>query len=107
MGHRPMKAFIVQFPFGILAFNEENKLIEKTLFSKKPQVAAKTLLRIEAGKISDNIIALITQIKDAGYTTFVFDNGNLAAEAERKLNFKVEVSEPGQFRPRTEQLAVE
>ena len=80
-----MKAFIVQFPFGILAFDEENKLIEKTLFSKKPQVAAKTLLRIEAGKISDNIIALINQIKEAGYTTFVFDNGNLAAEAQTRV----------------------
>src|SRR3990172_151465 len=107
MGHRPMKAFIVQFPFGILAFNEENKLIEKTLFSKKPQVAAKALLRIESGKIPDNIVALINQIKEAGYTTFVFDNGNLAAEAQRKLNVKVEVYEAGQFRSRTEQLAVE
>src|SRR4030067_1263545 len=107
MGHRPMKAFIVQFPFGILAFDEENKLIEKALFSKKPQVAAKTLLRIETGKISDNIIALINQVKDAGYDTFVFDNRNLAAEAERKLNVKVEVSEAGQFRSRTERLAGE
>src|SRR3990170_926444 len=107
MGHRPMKAFIVQFPFGILAFDEENKLIEKALFSKKPQVAAKTLLRIETGKISDNIIALINQVKDAGYDTFVFDNRNLAAEAERKLNVKGEVSEAGDFRSRTEQLAVE
>src|SRR4030066_559740 len=107
MGQRPMKAFIVQFPFCILAFDEENKLIEKTLFSKKPQVAAKTLLRIESGKISDNIVALINQIKDAGYTTFVFDNGTLAAEAQRKLDVKVEVSEAGQFRSRTEQRAVE
>src|SRR3990170_5799199 len=102
-----MKVFIVQFPFGILAFDEENKLIEKTLFSKKPQVAAKTLLRIESGKISENIVALINQIKDAGYTTFVFDNGNLAAEAQRKLDVKVEVYEAGQFRSQTEQLAVE
>jgi len=47
-----MKVFIVQFPFGILAFDEEKKLLEKTLFSKKPQVAAKTLLRIETGKRS-------------------------------------------------------
>src|SRR4030065_2895652 len=107
MGHKIMKAFIVQFPFGILAFDEENKLIEKTLFSKKPQVAAKTLLRIESGKISDNIVALINQIKDTGYGTFVFDNRNLAAEAERKLNVKVEVSEAGQFRSQTEHLAVE
>src|SRR4030066_2384455 len=100
MGQRPMKAFIVQFPFGILAFDEENKLIEKTLFSKKPQVAAKILLRIESGKISDNIIALINQVKEAGYSTFVFDNGNVAAEVERKLGVKGEVSEAGQFRSR-------
>src|SRR3990170_6494328 len=102
-----MKVFIVQFPFGILAFDEENKLIEKTLFSKKPQVAAKTLLRIESEKISENVITLVNQVKDAGYDTLVFDNGNLASEAQRKLDVKVEVSEAGQFRSQTEQLAVE
>src|SRR4030066_1748642 len=107
MGHRPMKAYIVQFPFGILAFDEEKKLLEKTLFSKKPQVAAKTLLRIESGKIPAPLVALINRVKDAGHDTFVFDNRNLAAEAERKLNVKVEVSEAGQFRSQTEQLAVE
>src|SRR4030066_595888 len=107
MGHRPMKAYIVQFPFGILAFDEEKKLLEKTLFSKKPQVAAKTLLRIESGKIPAPLVALINRVKDADHDTLVFDNRNLAAEAERKLNVKVEVSEAGQFRSQTEQLAVE
>ena len=102
-----MKAYIVQFPFGILAFDEEKKLLEKTLFSKRPQVAAKILLRIESGKIPETLVALINRVKDADHDTFVFDNRNLAAETERKLNLKVEVSEAGQFRSQTEQLAVE
>jgi len=102
-----MKAFIVQFPFGIIALNEENTAVEKTLFPKKPQAAAKALLRIESGKPLEAFTAMITQLKDAGYDYFVFDNAFLANEAQ-KLNIKAELlsqkSEASQF---MEKLAVE
>jgi nucleolar protein 56 len=103
-----MKAFILQFPFGVLALNEENALIEKILFPKKPQAAAKAIVRLESGKISDDILAFIRQLQDAGYATFVFENALLAAEIQRNLGIKVEVlSEPSGARSRMEQLAVE
>ena len=48
-----MKATVIQFTFGIVAFDEQNRLVAHVLFSKKPQQAAKRLMNIESGKISE------------------------------------------------------
>lgn len=89
-----MKAFIIQFPFGVASFNEKNEIVEKALFPKKPQAAAKNLLKTEMGKLSDQTSSLITLLKNIGYDTFVFENAGLAEEAQRKLEINVEVAKP-------------
>jgi len=104
-----MKAVIIQFPFGVVAFDEQNNLVEKVLFPKKPQAAAKSIMKIEAGKISE-ITSLLTLLQNAGYDTFAFENAAIASEAQRKLNIKAEVlktSETEALRARMEQIAVE
>src|SRR3990170_7368166 len=103
-----MKAFVVQFPFGILALNEENTVVEKALFPKKPQAAAKALLRIESGKPPEAFTTMINQLKEAGYDYFVFDNAILANEAQKKLNVKTELlPQPSEASQLMEKLAVE
>jgi nucleolar protein 56 len=105
-----MKATIIQFPFGVAAFDEQNNLLDKVLFPKKPQAVAKKIMKTEAGKISDEITSLISLLQNAGYDTFVFENANVAGEAQRSLNVKVEVSKSSEaevLRARTEQVAVE
>jgi nucleolar protein 56 len=106
-----MKAVIIECPFGILAFNKENKLIEKTLFPKKPQKAAKALAKIEAGKTVDEISDLIIVLRKSGYDSFIFENANLAKEVQEKLGAKVEISKPSKageiFRSHIERFAVE
>jgi nucleolar protein 56 len=87
-----MKAFIVQFPFGVAAFDETNTLVEKALFPKKPQAAAKSLLKAESGKLSDQTNSLITLLKNKSYDVFVFANGKLAEETQKKLKVTVEVA---------------
>jgi nucleolar protein 56 len=104
-----MKAVIVQFPFGVVAFDEQGNVADKVLFSKKPQEAAKSIIQIESGKISE-ISSLLTTLQNAGYDVFVFENSSLANDAQRKLNVNVEVakaSEVGVLRGRMEQVAVE
>ena len=91
-----MKAAIIECSFGIMAFNEENKLIEKVLFPKKPQEVAKTLVKIEAGKMVDEIAELVNRLRKNGYETFVFENASLANEAKEKFGVKVEVSKPSE-----------
>jgi nucleolar protein 56 len=105
-----MKTLIIQFPFGVAAFDEQNSLVEKVLFPKKPQAAAKKILNAEAGKISDETASLISLLQKAGYSTFVFENANLAGEAQRSLGVKTEVSKPSEVEPLRalmEQIAVE
>ena len=106
-----MKITLIECSFGILAFNEENELIDKVLFQKKPQVAAKTLLDIEAGRMVDAVQSLMDTLKDKGYDTFVFENPNLAKTVETRFNVSVEVdkrSPAGELvRSKTEKIAAE
>jgi len=83
-----MKAVIIQFPFGVAAFNEQNNIVEKALFPKKPQVAAKKLLKAEDEKLSDETASLISMLQKAGYDTFVFENANAAREAQKNLKYR-------------------
>jgi len=104
-----MKALIIQFSFGVAAFNEQGSLVDKVLFSKKPQQAAKSLIKIESGKISE-VTSLITALQTAGYDVFVFENAGIANEAQRTLNAKTEILKPSEaeaFHARMEQVAVE
>ena len=96
LGLRNMKTFIIQFPYGVAAFDDKNSLVEKVLFPKKPQAAARSLLKAEAGKMSDEIFSLISLLKNVGYDTFVFENANLAEEVQRKMNVTVEVAKPAE-----------
>lgn len=110
LGHRDMKAFIVQFPFGVAAFDDKNQLVEKALFPKKATQAAKSLLRTETGKLSDQTTSLISLLKNSGYDTFVFGNGKLAEEAQRRLKVTVEVAKPAEaavFSSRMSEVALE
>jgi nucleolar protein 56 len=87
-----MKALIIQFPFGVAGFDDKKGLVEKVLFPKKPQAAARSLLKTETGKLSDEVFSLVTLLKNAGYDTFVFENAALAGEVQRKMNVKAEVA---------------
>lgn len=105
-----MKAFIIVFPFGVAAFDEKNALVDKVLFPKKPQAAARSLLKTESGKISDEVFSLVTLLKNAGYDSFVFDNQNLAGEIHRKTSFDTEVSKPAEaeiLRGKMSEIALE
>ena len=103
-----MKATIVECLFGILAFNEENKLTEKILFPKKPQKAARILTKIEAGKMVDDVNELVEKLRKNGFDTFVFENATLAKGVQEKLGVKIEVSKAVEMlRSSMEKLAVE
>ncbi|XHH10058.1 MAG: C/D box methylation guide ribonucleoprotein complex aNOP56 subunit [Candidatus Bathyarchaeia archaeon] len=87
-----MKAFIIQYPFGVAAFDEKNNLIEKVLFPKKPQAAARSLLKAESGKLSDEVFSLVSLLRNVGYDVIVFENASVADEVQRKTSIKVEVA---------------
>jgi nucleolar protein 56 len=105
-----MKAFIIQYPFGVAAFNEKNNIVEKVLFQRKPQAAAKSLLKVESGKVSDELSSLITLLKNADYDTLVFENGDVSDQAKKKFGVNVEVASPTEaevLRGKMSQVALE
>jgi nucleolar protein 56 len=105
-----MKATIIQFTFGIVAFDDQHRRVAQVLFPKKPLAAAKNLLKSEAGRIIEETKSLITQLKNEGYDTFAFERSDLADEAKRLLDADTEVaksSEAETLRASMEQTAVE
>jgi nucleolar protein 56 len=106
-----MKAMIVECSFGVLAFDEEKKLVCKRLFSRKPETAAKALVNIEEGRITDELSELIKNLQQRGYDLFVFENAILAQEVQRKLSVNIEVTKPSEagqkVRSRMDHFAVE
>jgi len=106
-----MKATIIQTIFGVLAFDGGNRLLAHSLFQKKPEEAAKTLLEIESGKVVKEVADLIGYLKNSGYEVFAFENPLLAASVKEKFAVSTEisrVSEAGQLlRSNLEGFAIE
>ena len=92
-----MKAFLVQYPFGLLVFDENHEPIDKNLFPKKPAAAAKAFLKLEEGKISEDQAKLLGSLKDAGYDTLIVENSNLAQELRKNTDLVIEISDVGEL----------
>jgi len=105
-----MKAVITPTFFGVIALDEGNMLIARSLFNKKPEEAAKALTEIESGKVVKEISNIIEHLKEKGYTVFAFNNERLAEEVKVRYKVNVEVlgtSETENLRSNIEKLAVE
>lgn len=106
-----MEATVIESSFGVLAFDEHLKLVDKVLFLKEPQEVAKTLAKIEAGRAVEEITELISRLQGNGYDLFIFENANLASDVHHKLEVKTETHKPSKagevFRSKIESLAVE
>ncbi len=105
-----MKALIVQFPFGFVAFDEQKQFVDRIVYAKKPQAAAKMAAENQLDQLSDDVVALITQLQSKGYDTFIFENTNLANQAQEKFSVAVEIAQPNtidSIRMRMEEIAIE
>ncbi len=105
-----MKAVIIPTFFGVIALSEGNMLVARSLFSKKPEEAAKALTEIESGKVVKEISDIIEHLKEKGYTVFAFNNERLAEEVKVRYKVNVEVlgtSETETLRSNIEKFAVE
>jgi len=105
-----VKATVVECVFGVLGFDEANKLVECVLFPKDPKKIAERLTAIEAGKIVEEIGSLVEKLKEMGYTFFVFEKTEIARNAHEKLKIAVEVMQPSEagelLRENLEEFAV-
>ncbi|MBN1784130.1 MAG: C/D box methylation guide ribonucleoprotein complex aNOP56 subunit [Candidatus Bathyarchaeota archaeon] len=84
-----MKATIVESVIGVFGFGEDNKLVEKVFFPEDPQETAQRLLKIEEGKLLEEIQSLVNKLQEKGYTQFVFENTEMARTVGEKMNIEV------------------
>ncbi len=105
-----MKAVIIQFPFGVVAFDQANNIVASKVYPKKPQAAATIIAQIEPDTLSDETAALITQLQTSGYETFAFENQNVANQAKTKLGVTTEeapLSQTQEFHGRMQRIAID
>jgi len=87
-----VKATVLESVMGVLAFDENNELVESVLFPKNAAEIADRLGKVEAGKIIDELADLVERLKAKGYSFFVFENVEIARNAHERLKIAVEVT---------------
>lgn len=70
-----MKAYIAENVRGIYAFDGDGNLIESKPFAKKPEASLDKLLK---GEPVDELIRLIDELSEKGYTEFIVEDTELA-----------------------------
>ena len=105
-----MKVFIVPSVIGVLALDDEGKIIEESLFPRKPVEIAERLERINSGEVIDELETLIRRLRKKGYEVFVFEDLDLARSIHERLGVSYEVESPSSvakfFRRNIEEYAV-
>ncbi len=106
-----MKVTVLESVIGILAFDENNALVDYVLFPKDAKTVGETLLKMEAGRIVDEQSSLVERLKSKGYTFFVLENNEVARNAHEKLKIAVEIAHPSEagesLRANLEQIAIQ
>ena len=92
-----MKATIVASVMGVLGFGEDGKVAASRLFPKDASEAATKLVDIEAGTVTDEVSAIIQELKQKGCTAFVFENSILGQNVKGQFGVEVEVAAPSEM----------
>jgi nucleolar protein 56 len=82
---------------GILGFSEDGKVAASKLFPKDASKTAAKLLDIEAGKVVDEVAAVIQELKKKGYTTYIFENTELGQSVQNQFGVNIEVTIPSEI----------
>jgi nucleolar protein 56 len=105
-----MKAIIIQFTFGFVAFDENYNFREVVLFKKDPRLAAKIIIDNEDGNLSSEIKSIVNLMLNNDFDHFSFENIKIAKNIEKNMKVNVEVIKSfdlKDFGARMEQIAIE
>ena len=106
-----MKVSIVECAIGILAFDEENRVVESVLFPKQADQAVEVFMNLSEGVVPEELAELILRLKEKGVTELVFEYEHLTREVREKWGVEVFVEKPSLagefFRSDPARIAVE
>lgn len=100
------KAYIVLDAFGVIALDEEFKVVDKVIYdmSKSDEVADK-LITLEKSQPIDELLQIIRRLKDRGFDQLVVEDSELARNLSLRftdVEFRTESPSPGGLRFRLE-----
>jgi nucleolar protein 56 len=82
---------------GVLGFSEDGKVAASRLFPKEASKMASKLVDIETGKVTDDVSAVVQELKQKGYTTYIFENSVLGQSVKIRLGVDIEVAAPSEM----------
>ena len=86
-----MKTWIVESVIGIFGFEEDGSLVGSVPFPKDVEKIADKLKRIRVGETVEELVDLVTRLKEMGYDRFVFESAGLAKRVREELGVEVDV----------------
>ena len=89
-----MKATIIHSTIGVFAFDEDNRMIEKTLFEKDAAAVAEKILKMENGEAIEELTILVGKLTNTGYSEFVFENSEVTRSIRQSFNVETMTTTP-------------
>ncbi|MGQ9542472.1 MAG: C/D box methylation guide ribonucleoprotein complex aNOP56 subunit [Candidatus Bathyarchaeia archaeon] len=87
-----MKSIILITTAGVYALDTKGRIIDFR-FNPDPEGTAQTILNLQRGQVTDELIQFLNNLKEKGCRRFVFEEEALASEVNMKLRLKTEVAE--------------
>ena len=107
---RVHRIYVEESILGVFGINEDNEIVEKTLYPRDPKQIAAALSRQLGGELTREVHETVEKLIQRGFKRFVFSNRALAEAAEGRWGLEVEVrtrtDAGGYLRDNLEELAV-
>lgn len=88
-----MKVYIAESVFGIFALDQDGNLLNASLFARNASEAAKKIIQLQEGSISEELESLIETFKGQD-VTFILEDELVARNLRDKLDVKTEIEKP-------------
>jgi len=106
-----LKATVITSVLGVIGLGEDGKIAAYKLFPKNTSETAAKLMDVESGRNINELSEVIQELKEKGFTKFMFENTVLGRTVQNQLNVEVEVVSPSEngesFREKMSEYAVE
>jgi len=89
-----MRCTILELVFGVVALDDKMNVVDYILFPKNPVDLAEKLYIMETGGVLDELIELVSRLKNKGFKYFVFERESSSRLIRERLNVDTVVESP-------------
>jgi len=89
-----MRCTVLELVFGVVALDDKMNVVDYILFPKNPVDLAEKLYIMETGGVLDELIELVSRLKNKGFKYFVFERESSSRLIRERLNVDTVVESP-------------